>query len=171
MHRAAFLRVAALALLLPAAVVAQTPTKVWRIGFLATVPTSAPDAARNWAAFEQALRERGYAEGRNVVFERRFSEGHPERFPALARAMYAGSAGVFAHLVDELVQRRAMVVAARIALVRDHDVADEGFDLYSDLEGAGGRVEAEFDSGHDGPSRLTRRWRELAICARPNHST
>jgi putative ABC transport system substrate-binding protein len=87
MHRAAFLRAAVLALLLPAAVAAappQAPPKVWRIGFLATVPTSAPDAAHNWAAFEQALRERGYVEGRNVVFERRFSEGHPERFPVLA---------------------------------------------------------------------------------------
>jgi putative ABC transport system substrate-binding protein len=30
------------------------------------------------------LRERGYSEGRNLVFERRFSEGNAERFPELA---------------------------------------------------------------------------------------
>jgi len=63
---------------------AQAPAKVWRVGFLATVPTTSPDAARNWAAFRDALHERGYVEGRNVVFEQRFSEGRPERFPALA---------------------------------------------------------------------------------------
>jgi putative ABC transport system substrate-binding protein len=30
------------------------------------------------------LQEYGYAEGRNVVFERRFTGGQDERFPALA---------------------------------------------------------------------------------------
>src|SRR5262249_17713134 len=30
------------------------------------------------------LREHGYSEGRNLVFERRFSEGNAERFPELA---------------------------------------------------------------------------------------
>ena len=30
------------------------------------------------------MRERGYREGQNLVFERRFSEGHAERFPGLA---------------------------------------------------------------------------------------
>jgi|FrelakmetLWP11LW_1041352.scaffolds.fasta_scaffold08475_2 putative ABC transport system substrate-binding protein len=63
---------------------AQTPARPWRIGYLATVPLTSPDAARNWSAFEQALKERGYVEGRNVVFERRFSDGSIERFPALA---------------------------------------------------------------------------------------
>ena len=37
-----------------------------------------------WEALLDGLRERGYSEGRNLVFERRFSEGHAERFPELA---------------------------------------------------------------------------------------
>jgi putative ABC transport system substrate-binding protein len=79
-----FVAVLLLVLASPLAADAQLAGRVWRIGFLATVPTTAPDAARNWAAFEQALRDRGYVEGRNVVFERRFSDGQIERFPALA---------------------------------------------------------------------------------------
>jgi len=81
-------RLALVALILvvaaPLVSAAQTPARPWRIGFLGTVPLTSADAARNWAAFEQALKERGYVEGRNVVFERRFSDGRIERFPALA---------------------------------------------------------------------------------------
>src|SRR5207253_9288753 len=37
-----------------------------------------------WDALLDGLRERGYREGRNLVFERRFSEGQAERFPEFA---------------------------------------------------------------------------------------
>ena len=37
-----------------------------------------------WEALLNGLREHGYSEGRNLVFERRFSEGNAERFPELA---------------------------------------------------------------------------------------
>jgi putative ABC transport system substrate-binding protein len=36
------------------------------------------------AAFSEALRELGWVEGRNVVFEYRYAENRPERLPALA---------------------------------------------------------------------------------------
>jgi putative ABC transport system substrate-binding protein len=64
----------------PLAVVAQPPGKVYRIGYLAPAPPS----ARVWDALLDGLRERGYREGQNLVFERRFAEGQAERFPALA---------------------------------------------------------------------------------------
>src|SRR5215831_6361427 len=67
-------------LAVPLAAAAQPPSKVYRIGFLSTDPPP----ARWWDAFLDGLRERGYSEGRNLVFERRFSEGHAERFPELA---------------------------------------------------------------------------------------
>ena len=59
---------------------AQPPGKVYRIGFLSTNPLP----ASLWDALLDGLRERGYSEGRNLVFERRFSEGNAERFPELA---------------------------------------------------------------------------------------
>ena len=42
---------------------------------------SLPALAHLWEALLDGLRERGYREGQNLVFERRFSEGHAERFP------------------------------------------------------------------------------------------
>jgi putative ABC transport system substrate-binding protein len=62
---------------------AQPLGKVYRIGYLATVPPP----AHLWEALLDGLRERGYSEGRNLVFERRFSEGNTERFAAFATEM------------------------------------------------------------------------------------
>jgi putative tryptophan/tyrosine transport system substrate-binding protein len=67
-------------LAVPLAAAAPPPGKVYRIGYLATTPPPAP----RWEALLDGLRERGYSEGRNLVFERRFSEGQAERFPELA---------------------------------------------------------------------------------------
>ncbi len=57
---------------------------VRRIGFLANLPPSRPEVAHLWQAVTQALQERGFVEGRNFVFERRYVEGRRERIPALA---------------------------------------------------------------------------------------
>ena len=64
----------------PLAAEAQPPGKVYRIGYLSTDP----QPARVWEALLDGLRERGYREGQNLVFERRFSEGNAERFPEFA---------------------------------------------------------------------------------------
>ena len=67
-------------LAVPLAAAAQPPGKVYRIGFLGTNPLP----AAWWDALLDGLRERGYSEGQNLVFERRFSEGNAERFPEFA---------------------------------------------------------------------------------------
>src|SRR5262249_3201115 len=61
---------------------AQQPSKIARIGYLATDLTGGD--ARYPEAFRQGLRDLGYIEGRNVVIEDRDAKGKPERFPALA---------------------------------------------------------------------------------------
>jgi putative ABC transport system substrate-binding protein len=68
----------------PSPAKAQAPGKVYRIGFLQNTPPSTPDAARLARVFTQALEERGFVEGRNIVFERRYVEGRVERIPAFA---------------------------------------------------------------------------------------
>src|SRR5215813_2363539 len=72
--------VAALCLLLaaPLAAGAQQPGKVYRVGVLGNAPSTL------WDVFRQRLRELGYVEGQNIVFEYRWSEGNVERFPGLA---------------------------------------------------------------------------------------
>src|SRR5262250_1691725 len=58
---------------------AQQPGKIPRIGLLATaVPSTYSDRI---AAFEAGLRNLGY---KNIVIERRYAEGNPDRLPDLA---------------------------------------------------------------------------------------
>src|SRR2546425_4134656 len=53
---------------------------------IAILETSAPDPARVawWDAFRQRMRELGYMEGQNVMFEACFADGRIERLPTLA---------------------------------------------------------------------------------------
>jgi putative ABC transport system substrate-binding protein len=61
---------------------AQPPAKIYRIGYI--VFASPEEQTHMTKAFEDAMRELGYVEGRNVVFERRFAYGKQERLPELA---------------------------------------------------------------------------------------
>ena len=61
---------------------AQQVTRVPRVGYLSPLTASA-DGSRS-EAFRQGLRELGYVEGQNVIFERRYAGGHLERVPDLA---------------------------------------------------------------------------------------
>ncbi len=84
------LPVTAFALLFsPSAGWAQSVTRKALIGFLGGVE---PDSAtqRNMVEpLRQGLRELGYAEGRNLVFEFRWAAGKPERLPALLAELIA----------------------------------------------------------------------------------
>ena len=69
------------AALLPAwAAFAQQP-KVFRIGLL---ETTRREGNANFDVLRHSLRELGYAEGKNLAFEYRSSDGRNERFPELA---------------------------------------------------------------------------------------
>jgi putative ABC transport system substrate-binding protein len=61
---------------------AQPAAKVYRIGVLS--PLSAENMAPLLRALTDGLRELGYVEGRNIVFERRYADGKLERLPDLA---------------------------------------------------------------------------------------
>jgi putative tryptophan/tyrosine transport system substrate-binding protein len=83
-HAACRSVIAAIVLLLAATFTAnaQSPEKVYRIGY---IQTATPDEqAHLTKAFEEGLRDLGYVEGRNIVLERRFAWGRQERLPDLA---------------------------------------------------------------------------------------
>jgi putative ABC transport system substrate-binding protein len=61
---------------------AQQSMKVYRIGFLGSSMTAQTEA--RYEALLGRLRELGYAVGRNLIIERRFTEGRNERAHALA---------------------------------------------------------------------------------------
>jgi putative ABC transport system substrate-binding protein len=71
----------AILLVLTSQAEAQQPTKIAHIGFIS--PSSPSSAAANIQAFEQALRELGYVEGKNVVLDVRFAEGSTDRLANL----------------------------------------------------------------------------------------
>ena len=70
----------------------QPPEKVHRIGWLSgglTPKDTTPQKCRRtgtpfWQAWAAGLRQRGYIPDQNVVIECRYTEGQPERAPALA---------------------------------------------------------------------------------------
>jgi putative tryptophan/tyrosine transport system substrate-binding protein len=85
MDRRTFLFVFSLgALSAPLAADAQPAGKAPRVGYLYAGSRSAPGAQGRLDIFRQGLRDLGYVEGRNVVFEYRDAEGRYDRLPDLA---------------------------------------------------------------------------------------
>jgi len=58
---------------------AQQSSKIWRIGFIAH------RYEKFYDPLFEGLRELGYAEGKNLIIERRYAEGNTERFQGLRR--------------------------------------------------------------------------------------
>ncbi len=104
MDRRRFLAGTGAVLLAPPLAAEGQPTgKVYRIGLILTATPS--ESAHLVKALDEGLRELGYVEGRNVMFERRFAEGRQERLPALA-------ADLVRLKVDTLVTGSNPVIAA-----------------------------------------------------------
>lgn len=68
----------------PLLVAAQQPSKTWRVGFLSGRARDAANETDNIGPFLQGMRELGYVEAKNVIYEFRFAEGHYGRLPKLA---------------------------------------------------------------------------------------
>jgi putative tryptophan/tyrosine transport system substrate-binding protein len=69
----------------PLACFAQQPEKIFRIGYLDA--GSASKRADRIESVRAGLRELGYVEGKNMVFEFRWAEGKYERLPSLAQEL------------------------------------------------------------------------------------
>jgi putative ABC transport system substrate-binding protein len=78
MKRRTFITLLGSAAAWPGTVIAQTPSRLWKIGVLANEPWPPLEGLRH------GLRDLGYDEGKSHRFEYRFAQGRAERFPALA---------------------------------------------------------------------------------------
>ncbi len=78
-----WLSTALIGALVPLSADAQPAARVFRIGTLGNENTP------TWEGLRQGLRDLGYVEGRNITAEARWSEGSPDRLPALARELVA----------------------------------------------------------------------------------
>ncbi|HSL51468.1 MAG TPA: ABC transporter substrate-binding protein [Candidatus Deferrimicrobiaceae bacterium] len=88
MHRRAFLALLAAGVTPPPPAAAQPAGRVHRLGILA--PTAPPSSSEQNTAvilIPKALREMGYAPGRDLVVDVRYAEGRLDRLPALAREL------------------------------------------------------------------------------------
>jgi putative ABC transport system substrate-binding protein len=81
--RTAVLAVLCTLLLSPPAAHAQPAAKVHRVAILGNEDNPP------WEGLRQGLRELGYVDGRNILFERRWSGGFTDRLPAFARELVA----------------------------------------------------------------------------------
>ncbi len=112
----------------PLAAAAQSPAKVFRIGYLGY---SSPALERHLVgAFRQRLRDLGYVESQNVAIEYRSAEGRLERLPELAAELVGRKVDVIVTLATPaaLAAKQAtstipIVVAAMADPVRDGLVA------------------------------------------------
>ena len=87
-HRRLFIRATASSLLLAAARArAQTPGRVYVLGWLRSIAPSASDGFAT--GLPRALQPLGWVEGQNLRIEVRYAEGQMERMPALARELVA----------------------------------------------------------------------------------
>ena len=87
MKRIAALAAGALLLTTPPVGLAQSPEKTAHIGIL--VGGSLAQRGHLEQALLQGLREQGYVEGKNLILERRYADGHDDRTPEFARELAA----------------------------------------------------------------------------------
>ena len=84
-RRIFFAGTGALLLVAPLACEAQRAGKVYRVGLLsAGLSSELGQQGTPVQSFLQGLRDLGYVEGRSLVMEYRWAEGHPDRLPELA---------------------------------------------------------------------------------------
>jgi ABC-type uncharacterized transport system substrate-binding protein len=117
----------------PLAAEAQPAGKVWRIGLISVAYLRIEDV------FFQHLRELGYVEGRNLVVERRYSEGRAERFPEFADALARLSPDLI--LVTTTPAALAVKNATRtIPVVLANSIDPVGVGLVESLARPGGNI-------------------------------
>lgn len=86
-NRRVFLSAVFLEMSDPRLVSAQPSGKTVRIGWLGNSPPDTPESAAPRDAFRVELQNRGWSEGRNLVYVSRYAAGVVERYPQLAREL------------------------------------------------------------------------------------
>jgi putative tryptophan/tyrosine transport system substrate-binding protein len=116
---------------------AQQPTKVPRIGFLATVsPSTISDRIE---ALRHGLRELGYVEGKNIVVEWRYAEGKLDRLPALAAELVRLKTDLIVTAGPQAT-RRAKEATVTIPIVMGFDNDPVGSGFVASLARPGGNI-------------------------------
>lgn len=116
---------------------AQPAGKVYRIGWLGA--ESRERAVPYVKAFQEGLRQLGYVEGRNVVFEYRFADRERERLPGLAAELVQLKVDVIVTAADPATIA-AKQATTTIPIVMALGVDPVGTGLIASLRRPGGNV-------------------------------
>jgi putative ABC transport system substrate-binding protein len=93
----------------------------------------------NWQAMVEGLRERGYVQGQNLILECRYTEGQPERAPALAAELVSLRVDLFvAFLTTNVRAAKQATSTLPIVMVGVIDPVERG--LVASLARPGGNV-------------------------------
>ena len=90
-------------------------------------------------AFFEGLRDLGYIEGRNITIERRYAQGHPERFKEFASEMVKLNADVIVTITTPAVLAIKSVTTT-IPIVIPNAIDAVGAGLVASLDHPGGNV-------------------------------
>jgi putative ABC transport system substrate-binding protein len=125
------------ALLLPVAVRAQPAGRVYRVVYFMLYPPMARN--RYTDILKLALRELGYVEGRNLVFDHRHADGHVGRLPEVAREIVRDNPDIIVTSVNVFTRvARQATRTIPIVMIVGTDVIKEGF--VANLARPGGNV-------------------------------
>jgi len=116
---------------------AQQPPKVSRIGYLGLSFPSA-NAARI-EALQQGLRDLGYIEGKNIVFEWRWAEGKADRIPDLAAELVKLKVDIIV-TGGSTATRAAKIATVTIPIVMSQDSDPVGSGFVASLAKPGGNI-------------------------------
>src|SRR5262245_5490452 len=115
---------------------AQQPKKAFKIGILDPGGPSA--AGERWRGFHQKLREVGYAEGLNIIFEYRYADGKADRLSELAAELVGRNVDIIvASSANAAVAAKKATDSIPIVMEAGDPV---GFGLVSSLARPGGNV-------------------------------
>jgi len=158
-HRRTFLRTVAGSLLIaPLAAEAQPAGKVYRIGWLGLPGQDAN--ADLVAGFREGLRELGYTEGRNLIIEYRFADGHSERLaPMAAELVGLPVNAIVATSAQAAIAAKRTTATIPIVMVTVGDPVSTG--LIASLAKPGGNVTGVSSAHEDFAAKLLGLLREV----------
>ena len=133
-----FLLALAGVLVVPRFALAQQAERIYRLGWLSTIPSRGEPYN---IAFVQRLRDLGFTEGRNLVIEYREAKGHIEKLPELAADLARQNCDVFLAPGNEatlVAIKQASRDTPIVMLANDYDPVARGH--VASLAHPGGRI-------------------------------
>jgi putative tryptophan/tyrosine transport system substrate-binding protein len=129
------------------------PSTMPVVGFLGSETTE--QSAARVRAFLQGLGEVGFVDGRNVIIEYRWAEGHNERLPALATDLVRRQAAVIVSIAGIPGAKAVKAATSTIPIVFSTGADPVAFGLVASLSRPGGNLTGVSSLGDEvGPKKL-----------------